>query len=333
MARSGGQKLKILYVLEILKRYSDEEHPVNAAEIAEKLTDYSIFAERKSIYDDIASLEDFGYDIIKTESPKRGWFIGNREFEVPEIYLLCDAVRSARFISAKKTRELISNLNKMLSVHQTGKRDNVFFEATDKCPNEGIYYNIDKIVSAIENKKQIKINYARRKFTDNREIAVSEKQMIINPYALTWQDDYYYLIGNHAKYDNLIHLRLDRIGAVEVLDVKSRHFSEVCEYKDFFDTADYTAKLFGMFTGEVCEVELCCDKSVSEQVFDRFTEKIFIKKVTDNTFNFTVKAVISDALVTWIMNYGNKIKAVKPESLKDMVKQRAIDILENYKEE
>lgn len=330
MARSGGQKLKILYILEILKKYSDEEHPINAAEIAEKLEDYCIFAERKSIYGDIAALEEYGYDIIKTETPKRGWFIGDREFEVPEIYLLCDAVRSAKFISAKKTRELVSKLSDMLSVYQSGKRNNVFFEAADKCPNEAIYYNIDNIVSAIENKKQIKINYSRRKFTDEREIVASEKQMIINPYALTWQDDGYYLIGNHTKYENLIHLRLDRISLVEMLSEKARHFSEVCEYKDVFDTADYTKKLFGMYSGEICDVELCCDNSLSEQVFDRFTEKIFIKKVTDSTFNFTVKAVVSDALVTWIINFGGKIKAVKPENLKNMVKQRAMDILESY---
>jgi len=330
MARARGQKLKILYILDILKRYSDEENPLNASDIAEKLAEYSITAERKSVYDDIATLEEYGCDIIKTGSPKKGWFIGSREFEVPEIYLLCDAVRSARFISAKKTRELISKLELMMSVYKAKKRDKVFFETADKSGNESVYYSIDKITSAIDNKKQIKIGYSRRGISEDREVVRQSKEMVINPYALTWQDDCYYLIGNHAKYDNLIHLRLDRISSVEELREKARHFSEVCDYKEFFDTADYTNKLFGMYSGEICEVELCCDKSLSEQVFDRFSDKIFIKKVTEDTFNFTVKAAVSDALVTWIMNYGNKIKAVKPEVLKDMVKQRAKEILESY---
>lgn len=332
MARKSGQKLKILYILDILKRYSDEENPLNASDIVEKLSEYSITAERKSVYDDIAALEEYGCDIIKTGSPKKGWFIGSREFEVPEIYLLCDAVRSAKFISAKKTRELISKLGLMLSVYKAKKRDNVFFETADKSGNEGVYYSIDKITSAIDNKKQIKINYSRRSISEDREVVRQSKEMVINPYALTWQDDCYYLIGNHAKYDNLIHLRLDRISSVGELKDKARHFSEVCDYKEFFDTADYTNKLFGMYSGEICEVELCCDKSLSEQVFDRFSDKIFIKKVTENTFNFTVKAAVSETIVTWIMNYGNKIKVVKPEVLKDMVKQRAKDVLENYKE-
>ncbi len=332
MPRHSGQKLKILYILDILRQYSDEENPINSAEIIEKLNEYGISAERKAIYADLQALEEYGCDIIKTDTPKKGWFIGSGEFEVPEIYLLCDAVRSAKFISAKKTRELISKLNSMLSIYKAKRRDNVFFEALDKCENEGIYYSIDKIISAIESKKQIKISYSTRVLSPKREVAHKTKEMIINPYALTWQDDYYYLIGNHSKYDNLIHLRLDRIGKVEELESKARHFSEVSQYKETFDTADYTKKLFGMHTGEVCEVEFCCDKSITEQVFDRFSENLFIKKVTDSTYNFTVNAVISEALVTWIINYGNKLKVVKPEKLQQMLKSRVQDVLNLYEE-
>lgn len=332
MARRSNQKLKLIFTLDILKRYSDEENPLNANDIAEKLADLGVETERKSIYDDIATLEQYGCDIIKTTLPKKGWFIGDREFEVPEIYLLCDAVRSAKFISAKKTRELLGKLNSMLSVYQAKRRENaVFFATADKCGNEELYYSIDKISSAIESKKQIKLEYSSRLFDKNRNVERVGKEMTVNPYALTWQDDHYYLIGNYAKYDNLIHLRLDRISNVEILPQKARHFSEVCEYRDIFDTADYTNKLFGMYSGKLYDVELCCNRNITEQVLDRFSENVFIKKVTKNTFNLTVKAAISDALVTWIINYGTDLKVIKPIVLQEMVIDRAKKVLENYR--
>lgn len=333
MSRKPNQKLKLVYILDIFKKYSDEENPLNAVDIVRYLSDFGIEAERKSIYSDIEALELYGCDIIRTTIPKTGWFMGDREFEVPEVYLLSDAVRTAKFISAKKTRELLSKLNSMLSVHQVSRRENsVYFDSKDKCANEEIYYSIDKITNAIENKKQIKLAYLSRSFDKNRDIKKLKKEMIINPYALTWQDDHYYLVGNHSKYDNLIHLRLDRISAVEILESNSRHFSEVSDYTEFFDVADYTKKLFSMYSGELCDIELCCNKQITEQVFDRFSENIFIKNVTENEFNLTVKAAVSDALVTWILNYGKNLRVIKPLELKEMVIKRAKEVLENYEE-
>ncbi len=331
MAKSRNQKLKTLYILDILKHYSDEEHPLNSSDIAKKLAEYGIEAERKSIYDDIYNLEQYGCDIIKTSSPKQGWFIGEREFEVPEIYLLCDAVRSARFISAKKTRELLEKLHSMLSEAQA-KRSNesVFFSLGEKCSNEELYYSIDTISTAIKENRQIKLTYSSRSLDTSRQTVKNSKEMVINPYALTWQDDYYYLIGNHSKYDNLIHLRLDRISKVSLLETIARHFSEVSEYKEAFDIADYTAKLFSMYSGELTEIELCCRRDIAEQVFDRFSEEIFIKNISEEEFSFSVKAAVSEALVTWVMNYGEKIKVIKPKELQQRIIQRAQTVLKNY---
>ena len=334
MPKKSNQKLKTLYVLDILKKYSDEEHPLNASEIVKYLEDMGVSAERKSIYDDIANLESYGCDIIKTTYPKVGYFMGEREFEISEIYLLSDAVRSAKFISAKKSRELLHKLNSMLSCHQAKRqKKSIFFSPQDKSGNEEIYYSIDEISRAIADTKQIKIKYYQRKLDKNRDVGVKVKEMIINPYALCWQDDHYYLIGNHEKYDNLIHLRLDRIHSAQSLESKARHFGEVSGYKEFFDTADYTNKLFAMYSGDVTEIKFWCHKDISEPVFDRFGENIFITDVTDEGFCFKIKAVLSEALVTWIMNYGQNLKAIKPLELIEMLKNRAKTVLENYKDE
>lgn len=331
MAKQPRQKLKLLYVLDILKKYSDENHPLNASEIAEKLSFYGIEAERKSIYDDILQLEIYGTDIIKS-SNKKGWFIGSREFETPEINLLCDAVKSANFISANKTRELISKLTEKLSENEKDKYRDVFFNPNLKCKNEEIYYTIDKLNTAIKSKKQVTLKYSSRFLSKDREIEKQTKEMTINPYALTWQDDHYYLVGNYAKYNNLIHLRVDRINKVEITETPSRHFSEVSNYTDFFDIADYTKKLFSMHGGELFDVELCCNKSIIEHVLDRFGENIFIKNVTEDTFSFKTQLSLSEALVTWILNFGENITVKSPQKLREMIKFRLNQVLKNYED-
>lgn len=327
MAARSGQKLKLFYIIEILKKYTDEEHPMNATQICDKLSAYNVTAERKAVYNDIEQLIFLGFDIIKTRVPQSGFFLGSREFEIPEISLLSDAVKTAKFISVKKTRELVSKLDDMMSVYQvSSKKMGIYIDEDSKTKNEEIYYTIDTVSRAIENRKQVKFKYTLRKIGDNKQIETNTAERTVSPYALTWQDDHYYLIGNYEKYDNLIHLRIDRMHAAEETETPIRPFSEVSDYKNYFDVADYTKRLFGMFGGKIEEIELKCSKDMLEQVLDRFGENIFISKLTEKTFNFTYSAAVSDALVTWIINFGDKIEAVKPKSLRNMIKDRITSI-------
>lgn len=327
-----GQKVKLLYIIKILTEFTDEEHPLSATEICEKLASYDITAERKAIYDDINCLIDFGYDIIQTRTPKNGYFLASRDFELPEVFLLCDAVRTAKFISEKKTRELTKKLDKLLSVYQVkrGLRG-IYIDSSSKTHNEELFYNIDQINSAIEQGKKVKFTYSKKILREGRQIITESKERVVSPYAMTWQFDYYYLIGNYDKYNNLMNLRIDRIHKVEVTDEPIRHFSEVSDYRDSFDVADYTKKLFGMFGGNMQEVKLRCSNKILEQVTDRFGDSIFITNVTETTFDFTVKAAISDALVTWITNYSDMIEVIRPQELCDKIVDRANEILKVYK--
>lgn len=333
MAARRGQKIKLFYIIDILKRYSDEEHPITATEICEKLSAKGVTAERKAIYDDINQLVDYGFDIIRTYSPRSGFFLGSREFEIPEIHLLSDAVRAARFITPKKTRELISKLDAMLSMYQINARGkNIYFDSVGKTKNEEIFYNIDVINRAIENRHKITLKYVNKSLSDSKEIISNVKEHTISPYALAWQDEYYYLIGNYDKYDNLLHLRVDRMKSVKETDLPSRHFSEVSEYKDVFDVADYTNKLFSMFGGKEEKIDLRCSRKILEQVIDRFSDDVFIRNVTDTHFDVTVNVVVSDAIATWIMNYADKIEVVSPEYIRDMITNRANSILSVYED-
>ncbi len=326
-----GQKLKLLCIIDILKKYTDEDHPMPANEICDRLISMGVTAERKAIYDDIGCLMNYGYNIIKTRVPRSGYFLGDREFELPEIYLLCDAVRTAKFISAKKTRQLTKKLEEMLSIYQSPNKDmGIYIDTVGKCDNEEIFYTIDSINRAIENKHKITFRYGTRSL-DNREIKTVYKQMTVSPYAMTWQDDHYYLIGNYEKYDNLIHLRIDRMRSVNEIEEMSRPFSEVSEYSGVFDVVDYTKKLFSMYGGNNEEIELRCKNSILEQVTDRFTDKIFVRNVTEDSFCFSANVTVSEALVTWIMNYGDKIEVISPIRLRQMIYDRAKKIEELYK--
>ena len=244
---------------------------------------------------------------------------------------MCDAVRTAKFISEKKTRELTAKLDGLISKYQSKRNiHGIYIDSSNKTHNEELFYNIDSINTAITEGKKIKFTYSKRVLQEGKNIITESKTRIVSPYAMTWQFDYYYLIGNYEKYDNLMNLRIDRIHSVEILDEPIRHFSEVSDYSDTFDVADYTKKLFGMFGGNTQEIKLRCSNKLLEQVTDRFGENIFITNVNEKTFDFTAKAAVSEGLVTWIMNYGDNIKVIKPDDLKQKIIDRADKILKIY---
>ncbi len=331
MAPRYGQKVKLLHLIDILQTQTDEEHPLNAGELCAKLAERNVTAERKAIYDDLEQLTDFGYDIIKTRSPRAGFFLGARDLELPEIYLLADAVRSASFITPKKTRELIGKLDGMLSVHQARQREkNIYFDPKGKCDNEELFRLIDAISMAISAGKKIRFQYTVRSLSETRQITKRTREMIISPYAMTWKDDHYYVIGNYEKYDNLLHLRIDRMRKAEVTDEPVRPFSEVSEYRAQFDIGDYTQKLFSMYGGKTETVEMRCKKELLEQIIDRFSDAIFIRNITETHFEFSVEAAISDGLVRWALGQGDGVTVLKPECLREQIRATAKELLKNY---
>lgn len=330
-ARVGG-KLKILYIVDILSKYSDEEHPINAGEICRYLAEYGIKAERKAIYDDIDNLMFYGYDIIKTRTPRAGFFMASREFELPELYLLTDAVQSADFITPKKTRELVAKLEAMMSKEQARARENsIYIDYSHKCDNEEIYLSIDALRVAISEGKKVTLRYRTRQIDEKRQITFKEKLFTVSPYALIWVDDHYYLVGNNEKYDNLMHMRIDRMKTVTVLDEPYRHFSQVCSYKERFDIADYVSKTFNMYGGELENIELSCNYGILEQVIDRFGADIHIIGVEDGRFSFRTKGLVSQGLVGWIMQFCGDIEVVNPPSLRKMICENIEVLSKTYK--
>lgn len=327
----GNSKIKILYILEILKKYSDEMHPLTSNEIIDKLSGYGVTCERKSLYSDIELLQLAGYDIINTKTPKSGYFLASREFEQPELALLADAVMAANFVTPKKTGEILKKLEGFLSVYDAKNfRDRIFIDNTHKCENNEIYYNIDKIQRAIEENKMVEFTYVRHKIIDGKPQEYTNT-FYVSPYALTWVDDNYYLIGNMHKYNNLLHLRVDRMKSVEIKKRDSRNFEEVCEYRGFFDTADYTAKAFNMFGGEKARVELLCKNESFEMVSDEFGKDIVFIKHNDEHFRILCDSIISEGLTSYLVQFADKIEVLSPPKLRRMVIDKIDRLCEVYK--
>ena len=331
MPKSKGQQLKEVAILDILKNYSDEENPVSAGTIIEKLAEKGIEVERKAVYRGIDALIDYGYDILFTRTPKAGYYLLDKLFELPEIYLLTDAVQAASFITVKKTRDLVKKLDSMLSEGERRKREKgLYIDNGHKCENEEIFYNIDILSRAINENKKVCLTYTVRKISKDRKIINENREYKISPYALIWQNEHYYLVANNEKYDNLMHIRLDRARKINITKEKARHFSEVSIYKDKFDVADYAAKSFQMYSGKSTKIELKCKEEILEQVVDRFSDKIFIRNLEDGWFTFSTNVNLSAGLVNWIMQFADSIVVKSPEELTDMLKERTEAIRSMY---
>lgn len=324
MAGNAQQKRKLLVLRDIFERFTDEEHPLSAAELGHALEKAGIAAGRKSIYHDIEVLRLQGMDILNVFVPKRGYYLATRPFETPQVRLLMDAVRTANFITSKKSRELIDRLGGLVSEHQREKiSSQIYIDDSHKQVNEEIYYSIDAASEAIARGRKISLVYCRRQMDEQGGICMQSREFKISPYALMWSKDHYYLIGNHEKYDNLMHLRVDRMKKVVVLEETVRSFEEVCEYRGFFDTADYASKIFHAFGGEVEQVELRCHNSFLEEMFDCFGCELSLRQSGEEHFTFRIPVVVSDGFIGTLLSFGDKVEVLTPRS----VRQRMIDAL------
>lgn len=319
--------------MDIFLNKTDEDNILSASELCDELAQkYEIEAERKSIYADIETLQNYGMDIIFTRAPKKGYFLASRNFEIAELRLLIDAVQAAGFITPKKTMQLIDKIKSQMSVCQAEKIEHqVYVDNRVKCNNEEIYYNIDLLNKSIENKNQVRLAYVRCQINEDLRPQKQERIFTVNPYALIWSNDHYYLVANNPKYNDLMHLRIDRMKKVTQLTEKVRPYSEVSDFTEKFDCAVYAKRMFNMFSGEVQTVKLICNNSISEEILDRFGEDVsFIPYDSDN-FVVSTDATMGQGLVSWILQYGKNIKVVEPLELKNLVLQKAQEIIENYR--
>ncbi len=331
MAGSFDTKTKLLHLLDILNTKTDEDHPLDAATLIDELEKRGIHAERKSIYRDLEVLRDFGFDILLTRGKSGGYFMADRKLQLAEIRLLMDAVLSAGFITHKKSQQLVEKLQTMCSEHQAKELSRqVYIDKRKKHKNEEIYYSIDLINQAITAKKKITFDYGRRVLGEKGQTTLSTRTFTVSPYALLWSEDCYYVIGNNEKYDNLMHLRVDRMQRVRITDMPCRSFEEVSPYRNSFDVADYAGKLGNAHSGKPMVMELLCNSELLEPILDRFGEDISIRKRTDGRFSFRTEMVVSDGLVQDILSLGANVEVLSPKLLREKITQTVAALAQIY---
>lgn len=326
-----NKKAKIIMLMDILKKYSDDEHPLTTNKIIDKLKDHGLDCERKSIYNSIGSLIDYGMDINKSYKPHPGFYVGERDFELAEIKLLIDAVLSAKFMTSKKTENLINKLKMQLSNYQAMTiEDQINIDETSKEDNEEIYYNIDNVNRAICNRCKVTFTYYNKILQNNKIINGNKKLFKVSPYALFWLNDRYYIAGNQEKCDIIANYRIDRMKNVKILDELIRPCSEVSEYKDIFNTSDYLKKHIDIFIGELQEVELICENKFFEILIDKFGADINLKSNSTMHFSAKLNIYVSEGLIDWLVQNADKVYVKSPYELRNRVKKKIKMIYNNY---
>lgn len=314
MARAQGQKLKLLYILRILERETDEEHPIATQQLVQRLEEYGIHSERKSLYDDMEKLMDFGYDIIHVQSRLGGgYYLANREFELAELKLLVDAVSSSRFITTKKSRELIKKLENKASRHEASKlQRQVYVAGRVKTENEKIYYSIDAIHNAILENRQLRFDYLEWN-TEKKLVPRDDKARQVSPWALIWKDENYYLAAFDPKDNTMKHYRVDKIGNVTLCEEKRIGL----EAFERIDLGEYANQSFGMFGGKQEVVTLSFPQRLVGVVLDRFGKEVDIRPMEGDSFRVRAKIVVSGQFFGWLSGIGKEAKIVAPESVRE----------------
>ena len=307
MARSENQKLKLLYLKQLFEQKTDERHPISMQQILSELQSLGIAAERKSVYDDIACLQQFGMDIVRQQGPKGGYFLASREFELPELKLLVDAVQSSKFLSAKKSMALIAKLETLSSCHEAQQlRRQVFVSGRVKNMNESVYYTVDRIHDAIAQNRQIRFRYFDYGPDGTRR--ERPEDYFASPYALLWSEENYYLVA-HSEKHGLTHYRVDKMARLRLTD-RPRHMDEASKQ---LDPGKYGTSLFGMFAGEPVAVRMRFENSLAGVVIDRFGKDAML--VPDGGGHFTVTAwiTVSPVFFGWVASFADRAKIVYPQ--------------------
>ena len=269
--------IRIIELLRFLYQQTDEAHAVTVSEMIENLKSKGIPSVRQTVYTDLDALDTAGIDIVQIKSTQNRYFIGSRIFEYPELKMLVDAVASSKVISAKKSQALIQKLGRLTSVQQAEQLQRLASLSSRVKPhNEKVYYIIDSIQTAILDQHQISFQYYEYTPEKKKILKHDGYRYILDPYALEWKNDHYYLIGYSHKHKGIAHFRVDRLTSVEPLDSKFQPMPD-------FDVAAYTNKMVDMFAAEHAEqVKLLCSNELMRVIIDHYGEDIEIRPIASD---------------------------------------------------
>ena len=299
---------RVLMLFSYMWTYTDETHPVTAEEIRDYLQHRGVpVKDARTIRNDMADLSSFGIDIVEQRKQQYQYFIGNRHFEAPEVKLLVDAVQSSRFITAKKSKALIEKLSAFVGPSQADILNRqLYVDQRAKADNESIYITVDRIQTAIAQKRQIEFQYYEYLPTKEKQLKHGGLAYELSPYAMLWNNNSYYVAGYSTRHGKIVKYRLDRIERLEILDEPQ------IPPADDFDVSDFFSQEFSMLDGTPCEITLLCENALMNSIIDRFGEDA--ETHIANSTHFMVKATVdlSDTFYGWVFSSAGRMKIVDP---------------------
>lgn len=325
MAKSDNQKLSLLYILDYLERESDALHPVSAEQLITMLSNHNIQLERKTIFSDIAALQRYGADIVSRRGKGGGYYLASRNFELPELKLLIDAVQSSRFLTRRKSRELINKLCRQCNRYDASlmHRDLVI-DRRVKSMNESIYYNVDAIQDAISQNRQIQFRYFDWNVEGRRQYR--QREYLASPYGLCQDNENCYLLA-HSQRHGVTHYRVDRMTEIQLLP-ESR---TPCPELTGANLTAHANQLFQMYSGENQRVKLRFHRSLVNVVIDRFGRETMMIPDEPEHFVFTVDVAVSPLFLSWVIGFGAKAKILHPPQVAQQCAALCQEAMEQYR--
>lgn len=298
------------------------------SQLIRELGRYDIVAERKSIYSDMELLVNAGVDIVSEKRDRYVYYMASRDFQLAELKLLVDCVQASKFITAKKSAELIGKLEGLASKAQASTlQRQVYIADRVKTYNEKIYYNVDFLYDAINSNKKIAFKYYRYNTVGAKVFRNDGNEYVVSPYFMVYSDDNYYMVAHYPKREGVTHFRVDKMTDIKILDDDRKNIKTAVGGS--FNVAEYTKKIFGMYKGTTETVTLLCDESLIGIVIDRFGDKAHIRKEGEQ-YSVTVKADISPTFFSWVFMLGNKAKLISPENVVEEYRRTLKENIANY---
>ena len=321
------QKQKLLYLQKILLEQTDESHKLSGPELISQLALYGVSAERKTIYDDVATLCEAGLDVVtERHGHSNVYYVASRLFQEEELYVLADAVASSKFLTQKKSNELIKKLQQLTSKHHAQHlRRTVYVGNRVKAFNERIYYTINAIHQAIFDNLQISFKYSEYDISKNKRFRHGGEVYTVSPYYLIWESDCYYLVCYCNKHDKICRYRVDRMAEVETAKEKRRELS-----LDEEALAKSLRATYNMYGGTEVSVVLEMDSKLINVIIDRFGEGVHPNPIANDRFTVRVDVQISPTFWGWLFQFGSEAKVIAPEWVVDEAKKKLTAILETY---
>lgn len=328
MPKGSNQKLKMIYLIKILTELTDEKHMLTMPQIITELGRYGITAERKSLYTDIEEIRGLGIgvDLIK-EGRNYCYCMTSKQFELAELKLLVDAIQSSKFITKRKSDELIKKLEKYVSKYEASTLNRqIVVSGRIKTMNESIYYNVDEIHEAIAENRQIKFKYLEWNLHKELVPRKGGADYIVSPWALLWDDENYYLVAYDEEKGIIKHYRVDKMKNIRSLEEK--RLGEV-EFKKI-NISQYQERNFGMFAGEDSRVVLKVSNDMIGVIIDRFGKDIPLMKHEEGYFRTTVSVAMSNQFLGWIFALGDSVQIIDPPSAVDRMREHIQKIGKMY---